>query len=177
MTEEISVAPTEMDYLKRQAKVMGITFSNNIGVDALRKKIREKLEKVTDEEEFANAAEERYAREEAATKEANKLIRLSISCLNPAKINVEAEIWNARNKAYGTITRVVPTKVDAWHVPNAIYMLMKEAKYLTVRKRKTPMGDTQDLVELPEYSLVELPPLTEEEIAELKAISAATEGM
>lgn len=36
--------PTELDVLKERAALMGITHSNNIGVDALRKKIDAKME-------------------------------------------------------------------------------------------------------------------------------------
>jgi len=41
-------APTELQMLKQRATVMGITYSNNIGVEALRAKINAKL---NDEEE------------------------------------------------------------------------------------------------------------------------------
>lgn len=36
-------APDELDYLKKRAKLMGIAFSNNIGVEALKAKINAKL--------------------------------------------------------------------------------------------------------------------------------------
>lgn len=35
--------PDELDLLKKRAKMMGITFSNNIGLDALKAKVAEKL--------------------------------------------------------------------------------------------------------------------------------------
>lgn len=50
MTEETQTQANELDVLKERARVMGITFSNNIGVDALRKKIADKLsDEPTDE--------------------------------------------------------------------------------------------------------------------------------
>lgn len=40
-------APTEMEVLKSRAKLMGIVFSNNIGVEALKQKIADKMEGIT----------------------------------------------------------------------------------------------------------------------------------
>ena len=39
--EEQAQQPSELDMLKSRAKLMGITFSNNIGLDALKTKIEE----------------------------------------------------------------------------------------------------------------------------------------
>jgi hypothetical protein len=46
MTEDdhAPTAPTELEVLKSRATAMGITFSNNIGVDALRAKVHAKME-------------------------------------------------------------------------------------------------------------------------------------
>lgn len=42
--DETEAEPSELDLLKERAKFMGITFPNNIGVDALKAKIAAKLE-------------------------------------------------------------------------------------------------------------------------------------
>lgn len=56
--------PNELDMLKQRAKMLGIAFSNNIGVDALRARINEKLG--TDDDEPAETEE---VEEEPVTEE------------------------------------------------------------------------------------------------------------
>jgi hypothetical protein len=62
--ESAPAAPTELSLLKERAKLMNISFSNNISVDALRKKIQDKLDAEqpaetgeTDDEDEAPVAE------------------------------------------------------------------------------------------------------------------------
>lgn len=63
-SEEMQGAPNELDILKQRARLMGITFSNNIGAPALRAKISAKLtgeqaaQGDTDEDEIINEVDE-----------------------------------------------------------------------------------------------------------------------
>jgi hypothetical protein len=63
-SEEMQGAPNELTMLKQRAKLMGLTFSNNIGVDALREKIAAKLsgeqaeQGDTDEDEIVDEVQE-----------------------------------------------------------------------------------------------------------------------
>ena len=51
MTDNEQTGPSELDLLKQRARMMGISFSNNIGVDALRAKISAKTEGEPDQTE------------------------------------------------------------------------------------------------------------------------------
>ena len=62
-TENASIQqPSELDMLKKRAKMMGITFSNNIGLDALREKIKDAMEN-------SESAAQRRQQEQQASKD------------------------------------------------------------------------------------------------------------
>lgn len=61
--------PSEIDMLKDRAKLMGIPFSNNIGVDALKEKIREHQTKA---EAATQAAQTKQEQPQQTTQQANQ---------------------------------------------------------------------------------------------------------
>jgi hypothetical protein len=58
MTDETSdiKLPDELTVLKDRARLMGITFSNNIGLEALRKKVQDAQEGISDDADAGSAA-------------------------------------------------------------------------------------------------------------------------
>lgn len=203
MTDQNSQEKTELQVLKERAATLGIQHSNNIGVDALRKKINEKLEGTgTEETEQEETAAEEFqaapAQETVAEpapmtkaqklmklrqdlrKEALKLVRVRIACLDPKKKDLPGEIITTGNKFVGTVSRFVPFGEgtdDGWHIPHIIYELLKERQFLQIthkRNRKTGTNETRTRY-VREFSIEVLPPLTEEELAKL-AIAQQSSG-
>lgn len=129
--------PDELTMLKQRATMMGITFSNNIGVDALKKKIDDKMNDVPDTVEAPAplvapvvetppappAVEETpvaalLAQADAPVKvlslrqhllnEATKLVRIRISCMDAKKQDLPGEFFTVANEYIGTIRKYVP---------------------------------------------------------------------
>lgn len=130
--------PSELDMLKQRARVMGITFSNNIGLESLKARIQEKLDGETKQEEEADggdegtssadassggdsepaavepvkrkltAAEQKIALRKKIRDENLKLIRLRITNLDPKKKDLPGEIFTVANEYLGTVRKFVP---------------------------------------------------------------------
>lgn len=189
-------ADNELTILKNRARMMGITFSNNIGVEALRKRIAdrqngteadvEQLEAQATEPEvnplsLPNEAparpETRAELRERLRKENLRLVRLRITNLDPKKKDLPGEILTVGNDTLGMIKKFVPygeVTENGYHVPYIIYNMMKARRFLDIRVTKDNRGRERIIQRMvPEFALEELPMLTPKELADLKAAQAA----
>lgn len=128
--------PSEIDMLKDRAKLMGIQFSNNIGVDALKAKIEEK--RAQSEADSKPAVEQAKPATQTASQAGNgdgsinaltgnetkpvraktlrqhlrdekmKLVRVRITNLDPKKKDLPGEILTIANEYLGTVRKFVP---------------------------------------------------------------------
>lgn len=197
--------PSELETLKARADMLGIEYRSNIGVDRLRTKINNKLEgKSDDSEEPAEettAAPVKAKKEpvkrtktgkptqqrltpsqynerllETRQKEAAKLIRVRVTCMNPNKKGWEGEIISAGSAKLGTFKKFVKFDV-IWHVPNIIYLEMKERKFTTFSTTRGPRGEQRREGKLVnEFSIELLPQLTEAERLDLAQRQAMADG-
>ena len=194
MTADVPVTPEPVDelaLLKQRADLMGITYHPNIGVEKLKAKIEEKKEAV-----FSIQTE--FAGEEAATiqaaqdaadgdiftqgkketiaqinmkkrQEALRLVRIRVTNMNPLKSNMRGEIYSVGNSQIGFVKKFVPFNCDAgYHVPQIILTHMKEKKFMTHFEVKIGNKKIKKNKLVPELAIEILPPLTAEELQELK---------
>ena len=172
----------ELSILKQRATLMGLKFSNNIGLEALRKKVSDAQEGITEESEVAQinpletetAAPKEETRTEMARRirlEQTKLVRIRIQNLDPKKKELPGEIITVANDFMGTVRKFVPygeQTDNGYHVPYCIYQFLKERKFLNIRVTKGKNGRPniqQGWVR--EFSIEVLPPLTQEELTNL----------
>lgn len=199
-SEDQTPKPSELDMLKQRAKLMGITFSNNIGLDALKAKIEEhkaaataktqattpaSTETASKDDEDSEAAPTPKAKKISLRahlqKEKMKLVRLRITNLDPKKKDLPGEILTVANEYLGTVRKFVPfgeQTDNGYHVPYCLYEMMKNRKFLSIKTRKGPKGQT--IVEQQwarEFALEVLPPLTEAELARLSTAQQAAGGI
>jgi hypothetical protein len=203
-TEDAPPAVTELDMLKNRARLMGVVFSNNIGLEALKAKINAKLEGEAkaeiepedddnEEEEVVETKTKGEPKDEPVApkvkktpyqvmfEEQMKLVRLRITNLNPAKKDLPGEIFTVANKILGSVKKFVPygeATENGYHVPVFIYNQLKEREFQNIKTRKDSRGRV--IVETGmarEFALEVLPPLTELELAKLAAAQAAAKGM
>ena len=190
--------PSELDMLKSRAKLMGITFSNNIGLDALKTKIEEHKQASEAKTQTQILAQTNEQQPEVQTenqtkktktlslrahlqKEKMKLVRLRITNLDPKKKDLPGEILTVGNEYLGTVRKFVPfgeATDNGYHVPYCLYELMRDRKFLSIKTRKGPKGQTiveQQMVR--EFALEILPPLTEAELARLSAAQLSAGGV
>ena len=185
----------ELTLLKQQADTMGLSYSNNIGVDALRKKIQAKLDGKDEEGKDDKAGDE--AKQPAAAameetvaertqrirneqqKEELRLIRCRITCLNPAKADLKGEFITVANRFLGTVRKFVPfgDAGEDYHLPKILVDDLKARQFnqvKTVRNEKGGISIEQRLVN--EYAITELTPLTQAELDKLARVQAAKAG-
>ena len=178
VTDNDDLKQDEMASLKARADQLGLAYHPSIGLDKLREKVKEalsdepvsKVEKVKAEVVVAEPAEEtQNQRISRLRKEANALIRIRVSCMNPAKKEWDGEIFTVGNSAIGTIKKFVPfNSEDGWHVPNVIYQMMRDRQCQIFVNSKTSQGVTTRQGKLiKEFAIEILDPLTKEELADL----------
>jgi hypothetical protein len=180
---------SELDMLKNRAGLMNISFSNNIGVDALRGKIQAKLDGETRTETPVMEASQEINNKGVPVKterqqmidEEMRLVRIRITNLDPKKKDLPGEIFTVANEILGAVKKYIPygeATDNGYHVPYIIYRQLREREFLNIKTRKDNRGRT--IVETSmarEFALEELPPLTQKELDHLAAAQAAAAGM
>lgn len=177
-TQDTELQAAELENLKVRADKLGVKYHPSIGADKLREKIREHQE---DLEAKAPAPAESKAKSEDAKRldvrrNAEQLVRVVITCMNPNKREWESEMFAAGNKITGTHKKLVPFDTE-WHVPRIILNMIKSRKTQIFTTRKDERGRSiKEGKLIPEFNVVELPPLTEEELKELAQRQAMAAG-
>lgn len=181
----------ELTVLKNRARLMGITYSPNIGVAALKAKIDAKLAE-TDEgsnidpeapnpletdppappkEETVQEIRARLRRDEM------RLIRCRITNLDPKKKDLPGEIYTIANEYLGTVRKFIPfgeQTDEGYHIPFCLFKMLRDRKFLHIRTIKGPNGTPAVKHEyVREFAIEELPPLTQAELDKLAATQAA----
>lgn len=171
--------------LKEEATKLGITFSGNIGESALSAKIdafdKEEVKVPTElvlPTVAYKAPESKAAAAQRMRKEANKLVRIIATCMNPNKKAMTGEFYSVSNAIIGTVKKYVHFDAeDGWHVPAIVVDHLRGRRCqifvpaLTTTGKKIMKGKS-----IKEFNVVVLPPLTEEErqaLAERQAMSGA----
>lgn len=154
----------ELTALKARADMMGVKYHPSISLEKLKEKITAHMnageDKPTAEPEMDRAA---------LQKSASELMRIRVTCMNPAKKEWEGEIFTVGNSVVGTFKKYVPFNADeGWHVPRIIYEQLKDREcqvFTTVRDSRGNSTRKGKLIK--EFAIEILPNLTEEEIKEL----------
>lgn len=171
MTEEV-IVQDEAQELKSRLDQMGVKYHHNAKVETLRSLLNKALKGEDEgEDKEVRPSKPTLAQIRArAMEEANRLVRCRITCMNPHKRDWQGEIFTAGNSFTGTIRKFVPYNcehAESYHIPRIIVNAMRDRKYLQVRSIKTKSGATQESYFVPEFQIVELEPLTAEELAQL----------
>lgn len=179
----------ELSVLKQRAQLMGITFHPNIGLDKLREKVAAHLS--TDEPSAAAIAESNAAEEVAQApqketpaeyrarrmREATALVRIRVTCMNPAKREWQGEIITAGNSLVGTHRKYVPFNGEPWHVPRIIYNQLIERQCQVFHTVPDGRGGKMRKGKLiKEFAIEVLPNLTKEELRDLAQRQAMANG-
>lgn len=175
MTDLDIIDPNEeLNSLKERATLLGIKFSNNIGVDTLRAKVNAKLEEGNLASE---ATDNKVALRKSVKDEELKLVRIRLSVMNPMKKTWRGEVFTVANSVIGTVKKFVPFGPNfysnGYHVPNCIYKMLRDRTFLNISTVEKNGRITTQTEFLPEFSITVLPPLTKEELEELAAAQAA----
>lgn len=191
-TSTVPAGPDELTVLKQRARAMGITFSNNIGVDALREKVNAKIQGQPDPaaeapkeelnplagDEAGNTPVAKKSKRRQQMDEQLKLVRVRITNLDPRKKDLPGEVFCVGNELIGTVKKFIPygeVTDNGYHIPYILYKELDSRKFLNIRTRKNRVNG-QIIVETSwakEFAFEVLPQLTREELAQLAAAQAA----
>lgn len=193
--------PSELDVLKDRAKILGITHSNNITVDTLRKKIEDKLAGEEEQPEVVTpplVAPQGLSTQDLSEleenliepvkpltlrnyllKEATKLIRIRISCMDPKKQDMPGEYFAVANEYLGVVRKYVPfgeKTEQGFHVPACILDMLRTREFLSITTETHPITKQISVRTryMREFAIEVLPPLTLAEIAQLAADQSAS---
>lgn len=192
-TDVADTATDELTLLKQRATLMNISFSNNIKVETLRAKIAAKMgeddQADSEDDDEQNDEDEAPLEEEVVVAPAPKksklqtlreeqmgsqlkLVRCRIANLDPKKKDLPGEIFTIANEYIGTVRKYVPygeVTDDGYHIPFCIYTDLEARRFQnirTTRDRRTGQTKTETSWQK-EFSIEILPPLTEQELAQL----------
>lgn len=170
------VVQDELDALKSRANLLGVKFHPSISLEKLREKVNAAVTSdgaATSEEEAKDSAEPKQEtigeKRKRLKTEALKLVRIRLTCLNPAKKEWEGEIITVGNSLIGSVKKFVPFNADdGWHVPYVIYQQLKERQCQIFQAATDARGNKIRKGKLvKEFAVEVLPPLTKEELEEL----------
>ena len=168
------IVQDELDALKARANLLGVKFHPSISLEKLREKVNAAVTSEGEVEEVTNTPsetkEETIGEKRKRLKaEALKLVRIRLTCLNPAKKEWEGEIITVGNSLIGSVKKFVPFNADdGWHVPHVIYQQLKERQCQIFYTATDARGNKVRKGKLiKEFAIEVLPPLTKEELEEL----------
>lgn len=173
---DTQVAADELQSLKDRADLMGLSYHPSIGVEKLREKVNAaiagKPPVVADSaprpvaqpvEETENERNNRMRQEQLA------LVRIRLTCMDPAKAEHDGEILTVGNSLVGAITKYIPYNADeGWHVPQIMLdtLLEKQTQIFVTTKARNGVTVRQGKL-IKTYAIEILPPLTPEELKDL----------
>lgn len=110
-------------------------------------------------------------------REAQALVRVRVSCMNPAKKSLKGELLCVSNRNFGTIQRYIPFNRE-WHIEKVLYDALVEREYMVFDREKTGRANIEVVTprNVPEFNIAVLPPLTKGELKDLAQRQAMANG-
>jgi len=183
----------ELETLKARADLMGIKYHPSTGIDKLKAKIDLQLSGSKAKENIpevktpvskttkdAPLTQQEFAEADFKLRKttAGNLIRVRVTCMNPAKKEWDGEIVSVGSAKIGTYKKFVKFNTeDGWHIPFIIYEYLKERKCSVFFTEKDHLGQKVRKSKLVnEFNIEVLPSLTKEELKDLAQRQAMEAG-
>lgn len=179
MSDEIEVGQDELAALKARADLLNVSYHPSIGLEKLREKVNAAIaaEGGAAAEEITSAPMESVnpvnespeARRARKKREANELVRIRVTCMNPAKKEWDGEIITAGNSLVGSFTKFIPFNAEeGWHVPRIIYnQLVQRQCQIFVTTKDSRGNQIRKGKLIKEFAIEVLPQLTMDELKDL----------
>ena len=196
MSNDNDTVQDELASLKSRADLMGVAYHPSIGLEKMREKINAAIEQTGDaNSEDAAVEQAQVAADTAAAapvaaetqlqyharkkREANELVRVRVTCMNPSKSEWEGEIFTSGNSLVGSVTKYVPfNNEEGWHIPRIIYNMMRDRMCQIFVAAKDSRGNTTRQGKLiKEFGIEVLPDLTAEDLNELAQRQAVSHAI
>jgi hypothetical protein len=165
---------------------MGIRFHPSSGVDSLKAKINEQMG-LEDTDPLAGEfygseppeapVETAAAMRKRIKAEATRLVRIRITCMNPAKKEWDGEIFTTGNSVTGSMKKYVQFDTE-YHVPHMMLTMIQSRMcqvFHTVTDKRTRQKVRKGKL-VKEFAVEVLPDLTAEELKDLALQQAMAAG-
>lgn len=173
-TEDTEI--NERDYWKEQANIRGVSYPNNVPTQKLKELVQAKI--AEQEAMTTGGTRGRNSLEALAPEvlrnidEATALVRFTIHTLDPSKQDWTGITVTAGNANFSPVRRTIPLNAPVWHAERILVELLKSMQYAHRKSERHPRLKTHvdNLTKakyLPCFKIVELPPLTPEELKAL----------
>lgn len=165
-----------MEQLKAQADKLGVKYSANIGRATLQERVNEAIIKASKEpvkatnksSNGANVEETEGQRKARKKKEAEQLVRVRVTCMDPKQKLKRGVTYQVANSLVGTVGKYVEFNVP-YHVPRIILNLMEEKTFQTFVAGESKFGVTKKIPkQVKTFAIEYLDPLTPQEFEDLK---------
>jgi len=143
MSEDLT--QDELVTLKARADQLGVKYHPSIGIEKLREKVAEAMGGTTPatDEPAGEVVETEGQRRKRLKNEASKLVRIRVTCMNPAKREWSGEIFTVGNSMVGSFKKFIPFNADeGWHVPHIMYEALKARECQVFVSGKSKNGTT-----------------------------------
>jgi len=160
MSDEVNETTelNELEMLKAKAERMGVKYHPAIGPEKLREKINDALSEKEVEARAIKAKQNDIAQ---MKRDANKLVRVQITCMNPAKKALKGEIFTVGNRVIGTIKKFIPYNApDGFHVPQMLLERLEDRHFRQSYTVKINGQEHKRSQQVKEFAIAKLPPLT-----------------
>lgn len=163
----------ELQTLKDRADRLGVKYHPSIKLETLREKLAAAMAGEPAAEKPAVEQEAPVETEGQMRKrlqlQASRLVRIRLTCMNPAKREWDGEIITVGNSVVGTFRKFVPFNADeGWHVPEIMLRMLEARECQVFTTVKTAHGVSVRRGKLiKEFAIEILPPLNQEELDEL----------
>ena len=172
-----------LNQMKVQADLLGVTYAANIGLETLSERVRaykEAAGQIAVEEATApvpdNSAilstsaglavpadiEAQYA-----IFHAKQIVRVSITCVNPAKSELESDLYTIFSSSIGRVSQVIPYQApNGHHMPRCLVDFLRAKTFTSFKPSNIKAGENgcdREHFDTPEFIIRDLPPLTAEE--------------
>lgn len=107
----------------------------------------------------------------AYRKEMMRLVRVRVTSNDPSDQDLPGTIIQFSNKYLGNVSKYIPLNGVPWHIPYVLYKVLKSpvsTYYTRATDIKNRFVGTDSVVRRPRYNVELLPPLTKEELEDLK---------
>lgn len=163
----------ELAALKARADMIGVTYHPSIGLEKLREKVNASIRGEATQEDIITSPDEHiestYEMHRRVKREASELVRIRVTCMNPAKKEWDGEIFTAGNSVVGSFRKMVPfNNEEGWHVPRVIYNQIRDRQcqiFVTTTDSRGNKSRTGKLIK--EFAVEVLPNLNEAELKDL----------
>lgn len=177
----------ELTTLKARADLLGIQYHPSIGLEKLRAKVAESMAETPSSAPAPTAGPAAVAVVETEGQmrkrlknESSELVRIRLTCMNPAKKDWAGEIFTVGNSIVGTFKKYVPfvDADDGWHVPRIMLEVLKDrqCQIFSTLKSKNGISVRQGKL-IKEFAIEILEPLTKTELHDLAQRQAMAQSI